>query len=385
MKTVLVTVMLAAGVARANDAFLRAEVVDAVAVQKAPASESDASWAQVPGRTFRVTAQRSVHLHDKKANAVLANRQVDAIEVEVRAVSSPDGLAVRLEWADATQDVVREDEVNTFADTVALEVPERFGAGLRLPAVSMGDDGATVRVTMLRAVKGGAQESRYVAAGFGSLTRLGPPATSDALQWNATTRRWAALVRLPASTVQALTPIAFAVWDGARQERSGNKRLSAWHFVRVPGKPIDAQYLSELAWGAAPGELGDPARGKALAEGVCVACHHLPGRAFAPVGVAPSLEMIGAIATPSYLRDSIVEPSAVIVREPNPNQHYAAGAPRDANGAAPNADAFRWSSVGADGKRVSKMPPFANFSKEQIADLVAFLRTLDGRTQEPPP
>jgi cytochrome c1 len=62
-----------------------------------------------------------------------------------------------------------------------------------------------------------------------------------------------------------------------------------------------------------------------------------------------------------------------------------ASAPRDPNGAAPNADAFRWSSVGADGKRVSKMPPFAAFSKDQVADLVAFLRTLDGTSKEPKP
>ncbi|MBL8915930.1 MAG: hypothetical protein JNM17_34850, partial [Archangium sp.] len=45
------------------DAFVKAEVLDAVAQPKAPTSVSDASWAQVPARTFRVTAQRSVHLH----------------------------------------------------------------------------------------------------------------------------------------------------------------------------------------------------------------------------------------------------------------------------------------------------------------------------------
>jgi complex iron-sulfur molybdoenzyme family reductase subunit gamma len=108
----------------------------------------------------------------------------------------------------------------------------------------------------------------------------------------------------------------------------------------------------------------------------------LPGKAFAPVGIAPNLENIGAIATASYLRDSIVSPSLVIVHEPNPNQHYTPSAPRDRNGAAPNADAFRWSSVGPDGKRVSKMPPFNNFTLQQVADLVAFLKTLDGQPKE---
>lgn len=360
-----------------------AEVVDAVAVSKQPTSADDAAWAQASARSFRLTPQRSVHLHDRQANALLA-AQPTPLSLEVRAVSSPDGVTLRLEWADPAREGVREDEVNTFADSVAIEVPEKFGAGLRLPAVSMGDDGAPVRVTMLRATGTAAIESRYVAAGFGSLTRLAPAAPSDALRWDSKKSRWTAVVQLGAQA-QGLVPVAFAVWDGERKERAGYKRLSSWHFVRVAGRAVDAKYVSELSWGFSDAERGDAARGKALVEAVCVACHHLPGKAFAPAGMAPSLEAVGAIATPSYLRDSVVNPSAVIVHEPNPNQHYAASAPRDAYRAAPNADAFTWSVVGADGKRVSKMPPFANFSAEQLADVVAFLRTLDGTPQEKKP
>lgn len=381
MKAAALALVLSSA-ALANEAFLRAEVLDAAARAKAPASPTDPAWDAVPGRKVTLTPQVAVHLHDRRANALLA--QPAPLELEVRAVSSTDGLVVRLEWPDATRDVVREDESNTFADSVAVEVPERFGAGLRLPAVSMGDDDATVRLTLLRATASGALESRLVAAGFGSSTRLGPPTPSSALAWNEATKTWRAMLTLPSASGQALVPVAFAAWDGGRLERSGNKRLSAWKFVRVPGVALDARYVSELAWGYAPGELGDAGRGRALAEGVCIACHRLPGKAFAPVGVAPSLEGIGALATPRYLRDSIVEPSQVVLHEPNPNQHYASAAPRDANGAAPNADAFRWSVVGADGKRVSKMPPFTAFTKEQVADLVAFLRALDGSGKEQP-
>jgi len=374
---------LVGSTALANDAFLRAEVLDAVALPKPPASIADAAWQSVPARTVTLTPQRSVHLHDKKANAVLA--QPAPLALEVRAVSSPEGLTLRLEWADPAREGVREDEANVFADSIALEVPERFGPGLRLPAISMGDEGATVKVTMLRAAAKGALESRLVAAGFGSSTRLGPPAPSDALVWDEGSKRWRAVLKVAAADVkgQTLIPVAFAAWDGRRHERSGHKPLPAWKFVRRPGRALHPKHVGGLAGGYGP-EQGDAARGRALAEGVCVACHHLPGRAFAPVGLAPSLEAIGAIASPGYLRDSIVEPSLVVLHEPNPNQHYDRNAPRDANGAAPNSDAYRWSTLGADGKRTSKMPPFAAFTKEQVADLVAFLRSLDGTSKESP-
>lgn len=383
MTRALLTTTLLATTALGNVAFLNAEAVDAVAAAKTATSPGDPAWSRVPGRTFRLSVQRSVHLHDRNANALL--EQPSTNEVLVKAQVSGEALAVYLEWSDPAREVVRDDEVNVFADSVALEVPARFGAGLRLPAISMGDDDATVNVTLLRATRSGALESHFVAAGFGSLTRLAPAqANSTSLAWDEAKKRWSAVFTLPRAAVKTLTPVAFATWDGGRLERAGYKRLSSWHFIRLPGEALDATYVKELAFGYGPGDLGDPARGRALAEAVCVACHALPGKSFAPPGIAPSLVNVGAITTAGYLRDSILTPSAVVLHEPNPNQHYSPGAPRDPNGAAPNADAYRWSSVGADGKRVSKMPPFTQFTPEQVADLVAFLKTLDGQPKETP-
>jgi len=93
--------------------------------------------------------------------------------------------------------------------------------------------------------------------------------------------------------------------------------------------------------------------------------------------------VVGAMATPDYLRESIVNPSAIVLYGPNPNQHYDKGQPRDANGAYPNSDVFRWFTVGPDGKRSSKMPPCAGFAPDQIADLVAYLRSLNGKVSSP--
>ncbi len=364
----------------ANEAFFKAEVVDAVAAPKAPTTPGDPAWGAVTGHGFSLSVQRTIHLHDRQANAILT--QPRKTEVLVKAIAGADTLAVRLEWTDPAREVVRDDESNAFADSIAIEVPDVYGTGKRLPAISMGDDDAHVNVTLLRATKTGALASRFTAAGFGSLTRQAPAVEdTTSMTWDEANKTWSAVFTLPLSSVKPLMPIAFATWDGGRHERAGYKRLSSWHFVRLPGKPVDPAYVKEVAFGYSPGDLGDAAQGKSLAENVCIACHHLPGRAFAPAGIAPNLETVGAIATASYLRDSILTPSLVILHEPNPNQHYLPTAPRDPNGAAPNSDAFRWSSVGADGKHVSRMPPFNTFTPGQIADIVAYLKTLDGQPQ----
>ena len=38
--------------------------------------------------------------------------------------------------------------------------------------------------------------------------------------------------------------------------------------------------------------------------------------------------------------------------------------------------------IGPDGKRVSKMPAFSNFTPQQVADLVAFMKTLNAYSPE---
>jgi len=373
-----------AATASANEAFLRAEVVDAVAATKLPMSVADPAWQQLSARSFRISPQRTVRLNDLRSNEVLKSGP-GISEVRVKAAATAQQLRLWLEWDDPAKEVVREDEVNVFADSIAVEVPERSGRGVRLPAIGMGDAEQHVGVSMLRATKGGALASQFIAAGFGSLTRQAPAVMTTAeLQYDDALKRWRAVFTIPIDgDRRALVPVAFAVWDGARGERAGYKRLSSWHFVRLPNRPLDDAWVKELAYGFFPGDLGDVARGKALAEAVCVACHHLPGKALTPPGLAPSLVGIGAISTPRYLRDSITTPSAVVLPGLNPNQHYVANGPRDNNGALPNADAFRWWSPGPDGGQVSKMPPFA-FPPEQLADLVAFLKSLDGSTLEQP-
>lgn len=370
--------LLSAVVAQAPDAaFFEARVLDAAALEPAPQSPADPRWAQATPKVFRVSAQRTVRLTDAAANAQV--RRPGVRQVTVRAAASKQELAVLLEWSDATEDRLTPDE-NGFGDAAAIELPLRLGPGERLPYVGMGDRDSPVLVYLQR----GGTSSAFVAEGFGSLTRLPQNVATSVLERDAKQGRWRALFRRPLvaaghSLERGLVPLAVAVWDGARAERGGNKQLSAWHFVRLARFPLDAQQVAEESWGF-HGELGDPARGRALVETVCVACHQMPGKRTAPQGLAPDLSDIGITSTLPYLRDSVQAPSKVIVQHLQPNAHVNRAAAPDPTGAYPNQD-LSWFLVQEDGKRVSKMPPFS-FPPAQLADIVAFLQTLDGSSDQ---
>ncbi len=365
-----------------DQAFLEQQAVEAAALEPVPTATSDARWEKAAAKSFHVSAQRTVKLNDKAANEKLHGP--GAGEVKVRAAASAKDLAVLLEWSDPTEDRLRADE-NGFGDAAALELPAKLGPTERLPYVGMGDRDSPVYVYLQRAGEKGETASAFVAQGFGSLTRLKENPASFQLSRDQAKGTWRALFRRPLvvgahSLEQGLVPFAIAVWDGARSERGGNKQLSAWHYLRLTKYPIDPQYLAQESWGY-HGELGDPAKGKQLAEAVCTSCHQLPGKRLAMVGFAPDLSDIGVTSTLPYLRDSVAEPSKVVVHHLQLNSHYVKSGSPDKNGAYPNLEQMAWFNAQPDGGWVSKMPPFG-FQAAQLSDIVAFLRTLDGSSEQ---
>lgn len=341
-----------------------------------PADPGDAIWGELPGLDLPLAPQRSIRLHDRKANEALAAALLRA--ATVRAATDGKDLAVLVEWADPTEDRAG-DEPDRFGDAAALELPLRYGAGVRLPYVGMGDEELPVVLHFQRAGRAATLARDAVAKGFGSSTRADLGGTRTAMRYDG--GRWRALFVRPLATSAhaiegGLVPFAVAVWDGARSERGGNKALSAWKLLRLPGRPVDDAYAAELAWGRGPDEQGDLSRGRLLVSSMCAACHLVGERRIARPGIAPDLSAIGAIATPSYLRDSIVSPSEVIVPSPNPEQHQDRTKPQDANGAYPRAEAFVWSRRDPSGRLVSKMPSYASLPEADVKAMVAYLMTM---------
>ncbi len=379
--------LVALAPARANDDLLATETVEAREVPGPLAADPAAPlWDGLPARAVRAVPQRTVRLNDRAANEALA--AAGPRPLAVRAVSDGRDLAIAVDWEDETEDRSRPDATDVFGDGVALEFPLRFGAGLRLPYVGMGDDGMPVALCLQRAVADGTSAREAVAAGFGSLTRADQGRARMAMRYDRVRKTWRAVFVRPLfaggqDLRRGLVPFALAVWDGARHERGGNKALTGWKLLRLPRFPLDPAYVAEMSYGRAPGGLGDPARGKALVETVCAACHRIGAKRMAPPGIAPDLTAIGAISTPGYLRDSIVEPSAVIVPNPNPNQHYDRSKKPDAAGAFPNDERYVWYLRDASGKKISKMPAFGSLPKPDLSAIVAYLMTLSAEPAGP--
>ncbi len=357
---------------------------DTVQVKEVPgpiaADPAAPFWSAAAPLDVSLSPQRTVRLPDRDANAAL-DAAGPPRAVRVRAAVDGTRLAVLLEWKDPTESRVPPDETNVFGDAAALELPLRFGAGLRLPSVGMGDDEMKVAIHLQRATASGAASREYVASGFGTLTRADLGGVRTAMSYDRAGATWRAVFVRPLAgggleLRRALVPFAVAIWDGGRKERGGNKALSAWKLLRMPGLPVDAAYAAELAWGRRPGDLGDPVRGKALVQGMCVACHAVGSLRVARPGLAPDLSAIGAIAAPAYLRQSIVEPSAVIVPGPSAAQHQERARPPGVAGAYPLNEGYAWFVRDPSGKKISRMPPYAGLPQADILAMVAYLRTL---------
>lgn len=369
--------------ARAADP-LAAETVEVRQVKgPLPVDPAAALWDGLPVAEALAAPQRSLHLHDRAANEALARAGTRALKV--RAATDGTDLAVVVEWADPAEDRARPDATDVYGDGVALELPLRFGAGRRLPYVGMGDATERVAVYLQRASEGGVVTREAIGAGYGTLTRADVGHARMAMRHDPAAKAWRAIFVRPLAAAghdlrRGLVPFSLAVWDGAGHERGGNKALTRWKFLRMPGQPLDAAYAAEMAWGRAPGDLGSAERGKDLVEGQCIACHAVGENRLAAPGLAPDLSAIGVISTPGYLRDSVVAASAVLVPSPNPWQRQDRAAKPDGRGAWPADGAYLWY-VEQDGRRTSAMPDFDALSKEEVADVVAYLLTLG---EEPP-
>lgn len=196
----------------------------------------------------------------------------------------------------------------------------------------------------------------YLSEGFRSTTQLRDNSEESMMEMKYDKGFWTGIiVRKLKSTNLDLSsgnfPVAFAVWDGEKKNRDGMKLLSPWVEVKVQnGKSLAT--LVET-------KEGDVKNGETVMMENCAACHQYKEVKTAPNYMAPNLSNIGGYANESYLIESIIDPSAVVVPGYNTTAH-------------PN---FPWYTVDK-GVRSSTMPPFSHLDAKSLKDLVAYLKTL---------
>ena len=153
-------------------------------------------------------------------------------------------------------------------------------------------------------------------------------------------------------------PVAFAVWDGDKLNRNGTKLLSGWNAVTV-GKEDKA--LVDAINDTLP--KADRKKGQELATAQCGGCHAFPGAAPYSPFAAPDLNNIGGYATADYIKESMTDPSAVVVPGYNRNAHKN----------------YTWYTDLGKGKRMSNMPA----TTENVNDIAAYFLTLKAKVETP--
>lgn len=153
-------------------------------------------------------------------------------EAEVRALATPKGLALRLEWRDPAADERKTQ--HRFADGVAVQFA-RDGKVDTTPY--MGGAGRHVNIWYWNAAKNAAEN--LWADGFGTLARL---PTQDVTahgrhvdgKWRVVFfRTWRSSEKRAARIDAGAQPVAFAVWNGTNDERDGFKAVTMqWQTLR---------------------------------------------------------------------------------------------------------------------------------------------------------
>jgi len=148
--------------------------------------------------------------------------------IEVRAAHDGERLSLRLQWLDASRDD-RIDDLDRFVDAAAVMFPLAKDAN----PITMGDVEKPVNAWLWRA--GGEAPFDVVAHGYAT-SRRRPAETSGLLvrakhadgAWTMVFQRPLDPAHTECVRFATATPlgIAFAVWQGANAERSGQKAVS---------------------------------------------------------------------------------------------------------------------------------------------------------------
>jgi DMSO reductase family type II enzyme heme b subunit len=275
----LILAALASACSRAPQASAPTEVVAQIC-SALPAAPSDPTWQSAPAFEAALLLQDMVEPREL---------EVAVERVRVRALCDGARIAFLLEWDDATRD----DELRPgrFSDACAVQLPSQLAVDL--PAPQMGEGGKPVEITFWRAswqavVDGrpddlqslypGAAIDHYpfeaapleasadrqramvalyaparalgnsmagerstpvqelVASGPGTLAE-GPPHRADG-RGERTATGWAVVIArdLPSGFAPgASSQVAFAIWEGSRQEVGARKMRSAWIPLTLEG------------------------------------------------------------------------------------------------------------------------------------------------------
>lgn len=338
--------------------------------------------------------QTTIGNNDKEATAKM--KGLKALEAKAGVAVSKNEMMVVIKWKDATNSKQSSTSTKLFGDGVAIQFPSACSEADKLPYIGMGSEGRQVTVLLQKNTDaiyptsdkadittqqvrqnlnlfgdelkkkeaaqkalGGKYSKVFVSEGFRSMTEV-RDAKGYEMSMSYKGGEWTAVFKKPLNDEYSkscdATPMAIAIWDGAKDGRNGNKWLSGWTPINVTGSAKAKADIAKIT----EKSKGNVANGKKLATDNCSSCHTM-GEIKAPMAyMAPDLTNIGGYANAAYIKESILNPSAAIVPGYNKNAHPSGV----------------WYNVDDKGVRTSAMPAFDYLKANEIDDIVAFLQTL---------
>jgi complex iron-sulfur molybdoenzyme family reductase subunit gamma len=398
----LLSTMVAAGVAAtsmmAAEAAITAKKVDADLSRVTFASSvwSDAKFSDVV-----LYPQTTIKMNDKVANA--ANADNKGKKAQVAALYNGKDIAFMVKWEDGTLNVQHGYKTDVYPDGFAIQFAADYSNPAELPYIGMGSAGRPAVIHLQKAVRGFYEpngkgnvyyqmnrqqtevfgqelaafdakvkkigsndyEKTYVSEGFRSMTEIKDGSNKSYARLGRAGDAWKGTLSRPmkdgyVDLNAGAIPVAFAVWDGEKMGRDGLKHLSTWVSVKLEGNAGGEELIAALDNTPA----GDAAAGKeaAMMNG-CNGCHQLEATDPANL-MAPGLANIGGYSTKGYLRESLVNPSAVVVPGYNRNAHSN----------------YMWY-MEENGKRVSTMTEYSWLDETTMNNIVAYLQSLKAEVE----
>ncbi len=354
-------------------------------------------WKKAKPVSIELYSQTTIKLNDKNAN--VKNETSGAKKVQVSAVYNDKDIAFKIVWADESENIFNVNSTTTYADGFALQFAKDYSDVAKLPYIGMGSKDREVIVHIQKAYKSvyepngnGDIESQvnrdnsphfeadlkkfdekvaslgnqdyqkaFISEGFRSMSEIKDKSSEFSAKMVFSKKKWEATFTRPLKDVyldlnSGAIPVALAVWDGDKMGRDGLKHLSAWVPLKFEGKEGGEDFIAKLT----EKPTGDVNKGKELVTQNCIACHNYKGSDNGMPYMAPNLSNIGGYSITAYLRESLINPNAVIVPGYNRNAHKN----------------FAWYNIDEKGNRVSAMPSYDYLDEKSINDIVAFLSTL---------
>ncbi len=326
------------------------------------------------------------HTFIKKIGSNENDKNVKAKKVLVKALYDGENLSLLIEWEDNTINVQEDCCFQTHPDGFALQFPVVYNDVEKLPYINMGNRDRAVIVHLREAkeqkkalsflslqeyfetyqkLDKGSLKSDYgrvfISNGYRLVNEIkddNAPIMMDMIykdgRWKATLSR--ALKTEYLDLTNGTFPVSIVIWDGNMSNVERVEYISSWIGVKLFGINGGDELQENLK---SQGE-GDIDNGKRLAMENCVACHRFADANMAPENMAPNLSNVGGYSTAQYIKESIVDPNAIITPGYNPSKQSN----------------FPWYNIDEAGNHISTMPSYDWMDEKSIEDLVTYFKTL---------